>query len=239
MSEQVKNYKNQTEQNLSIANGRYLPQITGLFTGLLIISNILSNRLVTVGPLEFDAGTLIFPLTYIFGDLLTEVYGFKKSRQIIWTGFLALCLCAGAIHLASLFPSPAGYDNSKAWDQAMSLTPRIVLGSLLAYLLGELSNALTLAKIKARRLGGMGFRFIVSTLVGQTIDTAIFATIAFLGVLDRKLWLVLVISNIIYKVGLEIILLPLTVACSIRLKKAEGLEVTDHSLTINPSSRVT
>ena len=81
--------------------GLYLPQITGLFTGLLIISNVCSNRLVAVGPLEFDAGTLMFPLTYIFGDLLTEVYGFQKARRVIWTGFAAIFLCAGCLWLAA------------------------------------------------------------------------------------------------------------------------------------------
>ncbi|MDR2387714.1 MAG: queuosine precursor transporter [Deltaproteobacteria bacterium] len=213
---------------------RYLAQITGLFTGLLIISNICSNRLVVVGPLEFDAGTLMFPLTYIFGDLLTEVYGFQKARRVIWTGFLALFISAICLYLASLFPAPPGYETAQAWDQAMSLTPRIVLGSLVAYLFGEMANAITLAKIKYKRLGGQGFRFIASTVVGQTLDTIIFASIAFLGVLDQRLWLTLVFSNIIYKVALEIVLLPITLFCVGRLKKIEGT-IEDRGLLENPS----
>jgi uncharacterized integral membrane protein (TIGR00697 family) len=211
-----------------------LAQITGLFTGLLIISNICSNRLVTLGPLEFDAGTLMFPLTYIFGDLLTEVYGFAKARKVIWTGFLALFICAICLYITSLLPAPAGYETSTAWNQAMSLTPRIVLGSLMAYFLGEMANSITLAKIKFKRLGGLGFRFIASTLVGQTLDTIIFASVAFLGVLDQRLWLTLVFSNIIYKVGLEIALLPLTLFCVGRLKKLEGAQDLNLALE-NPS----
>ncbi|MDR2366828.1 MAG: queuosine precursor transporter [Deltaproteobacteria bacterium] len=222
---------------LSTNQGRYLPQITGLFTGLLIISNVCSNRLVTIGPLEFDAGTLMFPLTYIFGDLLTEVYGFRKARMVIWTGFLALFVCAGCLYLTTLFPSPPGYDTSGAWDKAMGLTPRIVLGSLAAYLFGEMANSLTLAKIKFKGMGGPGFRFIASTLVGQTIDTAIFASIAFLGVLDRELWFTLVASNVFYKVGLEIVLLPLTLHCARRLKKAEGGDAPGENPSLNPFRR--
>jgi uncharacterized integral membrane protein (TIGR00697 family) len=202
---------------------RHLGPITGLFTGLLIVSNICSNRLIVLGPLEFDAGTLMFPLTYIFGDLLTEVYGFRRARQVIWTGFAALFICAGCLRLAALFPAPAGYETSQAWDQALGQTPRIVLGSLCAYLAGEFSNALILSRMKAKGAGGPARRFIVSTVAGQALDTLIFASIAFLGVLDRRLWLSLVVSNYVYKVGLEIILLPLTLLLSSRLKRAEGL----------------
>jgi uncharacterized integral membrane protein (TIGR00697 family) len=179
----------------------------------------------------------MFPLTYIFGDLLTEVYGFAKARRVIWTGFLALFVCALGLWVTTLFPSPAGYETSRAWDQAMSLTPRIVLGSLAAYLLGELANSVTLAKLKYRRLGGQGFRFIASTAVGQTIDTAVFASIAFLGVLGRELWLTLVVSNFVYKVGLEVALLPLTLHCARRLKKAEGFEVPAEDPPLNPFRR--
>ncbi|MDR3135107.1 MAG: queuosine precursor transporter [Deltaproteobacteria bacterium] len=213
---------------------KYLAQVTGLFTGILIISNICSNRLVVVGPLEFDAGTLMFPLTYIFGDLLTEVYGFRRSRPVIFTGFFALFVCAGCLYLASLFPAPDGYEASRAWDKAMSLTPRIVIASLVAYLFGELSNSLTLAKLKAKSARGPATRFIASTLVGQSLDTAIFASIAFLGILDRRLWLTLVVSNLVYKVGFEIVLLPLTIFCCQRLKKAEGIDAIERNLSLNP-----
>jgi uncharacterized integral membrane protein (TIGR00697 family) len=180
----------------------------------------------------------MFPLTYIFGDLLTEVYGFQKSRQVIWTGFLALFISTGCIYLASLFPAPEGYDIAQAWDQALSLTPRIVLGSLVAYLFGEFSNAITLSKMKAKGTNGPAQRFIISTLIGQTFDTLIFSSIAFLGLLDRRLWLTLVISNYVYKVGLELILLPLTLHCSKLLKKAEGLDALDHNLSINPFRQI-
>jgi uncharacterized integral membrane protein (TIGR00697 family) len=207
---------------------RYLELVAGLFTGLLIISNVCSNRLVALGPLEFDAGTLMFPLTYIFGDLLTEVYGFKKSRRVIWTGFLALALLALCLKISSSLPAPSGWEGAELFDAAMALTPRLALGSLAAYLIGELANALILAKMRAKKPeAGPAGRFILSTLAGQALDTLIFALIAFWGVLDSRLWLALVVSNYVYKVGLEVLLLPLTLKITKSLRKAEGLTPAD------------
>lgn len=234
---------------------RFLELITGLFAGLLIVSNVCSNRLITLGPLEFDAGTLMFPLTYIFGDILTEVYGFARSRRVIWTGFLALFLATLCIWLASLFPAPAGWDGAAAWDRALALTPRIALGSMCAYLAGEFVNSAALSRMKSRLLArtagegasgggssggsgssssGMGRRFLLSTVVGQLADTLIFAFIAFAGVLDGRLFLVLIVSNYVYKVGFEIVLLPLTVHVVGKIKTAEGLDVSDQGVSLNP-----
>jgi uncharacterized integral membrane protein (TIGR00697 family) len=213
---------------------RFLEPITGLFAGLLVISNICSNRLITMGPLEFDAGTLMFPLTYVFGDLLTEVYGFARSRRVIWTGFLTLFVATACLLVASLFPAPAGHAASQAWDQALALTPRIALASLVAYLAGEFANSMTLSRMKARGDNGPGRRFVVSTIFGQSLDTLIFASIAFLGLLDARLWLTLVVSNYVYKVGFEIILLPATLYFSRRLKEAEGLDAVDAGTSLNP-----
>lgn len=207
---------------------RHLEIVAGLFTGLLIISNVCSNRLVALGPLEFDAGTLMFPLTYVFGDVLTEVYGLKRSRRVIWTGFLALVLLALCLKVSSVLPPPAGWSGAEIFDAAMALTPRLVLGSLAAYLVGEFANAVILARLRARDPeSGPAGRFIMSTVGGQALDTLIFAAIAFWGVLDSRLWLALVISNYVYKVGLEVLLLPLTLKTAAALRKAEGLSAAD------------
>lgn len=207
---------------------RHLELVAGLFTGLLIISNVCSNRLVVLGPLEFDAGTLMFPLTYVFGDLLTEVYGFKRSRRVIWTGFLALILLALCLKISSLLPAPDGWSGGETFDAALALTPRLVVGSLAAYLAGEFANAMILAKMRAGKPDSSpAGRFIASTAAGQMLDTLIFAAIAFLGVLDTRLWLTLVVSNYIYKVGLEVLLLPLTLKAAKALRRAEGLTGAD------------
>ncbi|MDR1656069.1 MAG: queuosine precursor transporter [Deltaproteobacteria bacterium] len=214
---------------------KYLEIITGLFTGLLVISTVCSNRLVAFGPLEFDAGTLVFPLTYILDDLLTEVYGFRRTRRVIWTGFLVIFVFTVCLRVSMLLPPPAGWDGAAAFDAAMALTPRLALGSLLAYLAGEFANSAVLAKMKAKNPNrGPVSRFLFSTVVGQGLDTLIFSAVAFLGVLDARLWLVLVVSNYVYKVGLEILLLPLTVRATAALKKAEGLDVVDIGIGLNP-----
>ncbi|MDR2422638.1 MAG: queuosine precursor transporter, partial [Deltaproteobacteria bacterium] len=200
---------------------KFLTLIAGLFAGFILISNLASTRIIQVGFLTFDAGTLMFPLTYIFGDLLTEVYGFAKSRQIIWTGFLTLVLATLCLYGASLFPSAPGWNGDEAWFAVMGLVPRLALASLVAYLVGEFANSMTLAKMKAKRpQTGPAWRFVASTLVGQFFDTLLFASIAFLGVLASGQWWALVGSNFIFKVGVEIVLLPLTLFVVRRIKKS-------------------
>ncbi|MDR2142485.1 MAG: queuosine precursor transporter [Deltaproteobacteria bacterium] len=209
--------------------------ITGLFAAFLLISNLASTRVVKIGILEFDAGTLLFPLTYIFGDLLTEVYGFAKARRVIWTGFGALFLATLFLYLASLPPPAPGWDGDPAWQSVMGLVPRLALASLVAYLIGEFANSITLAKMKAKApQKGPAARFVVSTLVGQFFDTLIFASVAFLGVLGPNLWWTLVGSNFLFKVGVEILLLPLTLAVVRRVKKTEGLDPIDREISYNP-----
>jgi uncharacterized integral membrane protein (TIGR00697 family) len=222
--------------SLSDNNPKYLELIAALFSGLLIVSNVCSNRLISVGPLEFDAGTLMFPLTYIFGDLLTEVYGYARSRRVIWAGFASMFLAVLCLYVASIFPSPVSWrEQGEAWNLALGLTPRIALASLLAYLVGEFANSITLAKMKLSKVAGsLAFRFIVSTLVGQFFDTIIFASIAFLGVLDFNLWITLVVSNFVYKVALEIILLPLSLIVVKRLIAAENLSPETKEPSFNP-----
>jgi uncharacterized integral membrane protein (TIGR00697 family) len=216
---------------------RYLELITGLFAGFILISNLASTRIVKVGFLEFDAGTLMFPFTYIFGDVLTEVYGFAKSRKVIWTGFLTLFLATVLLWVASLFPAAPGWEGDAAWLTVMGLVPRLAIASLIAYLIGEFANSITLAKMKAKRPNkGPAFRFIASTLVGQFFDTILFASVAFLGVLDSGLWWKLVGSNYLFKVGVEIILLPLTILVVRKIKKTEGLDAVDREISFNPFS---
>jgi uncharacterized integral membrane protein (TIGR00697 family) len=214
---------------------RYLEPIAGLFAGFLLISNLASTRLIQVGVLQFDAGTLMFPLTYIFGDLLTEVYGFAKSRKIIWTGFITLALATLLLYITSLFPAAPGWENDQAWHAVMGLVPRVALASFAAYLVGEFANSITLAKMKAKRPDqGPAKRFVVSTLVGQFFDTILFCCVAFLGVIDFELWLKLLGSNYVFKVGVEIILLPITVFVVRLLKKTEGLDPVDREISLSP-----
>ena len=217
-------------------NFKYLDLITGLFATLLIVSNFASTRMIDfVWGLEFDAGTLMFPFTYIFNDLLTEVYGYKRSRRVIWIGFMALSISALSMALVGLFPPAGGWDLAEAWDSIMGLVPRIVIGSLAAYFVGEFINSYVLAKLKVRTNGKfLWFRLIGSTAVGQVFDTLIFASIAFIGIIDWDLWWTIVISNYIFKVGIEIVLLPLTTLILKFIKKAEGTDVYDRETRFSP-----
>lgn len=215
---------------------KYLDLITGLFATLLIVSNTCSTRLISLGGvLNFDAGTLMFPFTYIFNDLLTEVYGYRRSRRVIWIGFLALVVSAAAVGLAGLFPPAPGWDQAEAWDAVLGLLPRIVAASLAAYFTGEFVNSYVLAKLKVRTEGRrLWLRLIGSTAAGQVFDTLIFASIAFIGVIGWGPWWSLVWSNYVFKVGLEIVLLPLTALVLAKVKKAEDSDVYDRDTRFSP-----
>lgn len=218
------------------ARFKYLDLITGLFATLLIVSNFASTRIISLGwGLSFDAGTLMFPMTYIFNDMLTEVYGYSRSRRVIWIGLLALIISAASLGLVGLFPPAEGWEEAAAWDSVMGLVPRIVGASLVAYFVGEFVNSYLLAKLKVKTGGRyLWFRFIGSTAVGQIFDTLIFASIAFLGVMSRDLWLTLVVSNYVFKVGVEVLMMPLTALVVNKIKRVEGVDVYDLETNFSP-----
>ena len=214
---------------------RYLPVITGLFVAVLLISNIASVKIVQLGWLVFDAGTLIFPLSYIFGDILTEVYGFKRARKVIWTGFAAAILMSLVFAVVSLLPSEASWTGQATYDSILGVVPRLVIASLIAYFAGEFSNSFVLAKMKIWSKGkNLWQRTIGSTLVGEAVDTAIFATVAFLGVLPMDILIALIISNYIFKVGVEVLFTPITYAVVNFLKRAENSDVYDTKTNFSP-----
>ncbi|AFV77106.1 queuosine precursor transporter [Thermus oshimai] len=217
---------------------RYLDLIAVLFAAVLLISNVASTKLVVLGPFTFDGGTLLFPLAYIFGDVLTEVYGYRKSRRVIWLGFFSLLLAAFTFQLVSALPAPGDEESrrfAEAFGLLLGLTPRIVLGSLLAYFVGEFANAYVLARLKVRTEGRhFWLRALLSTLVGQGLDTGVFLLVAFLGVFPPEVLLAVFLSNYAFKVGVEAAMLPLTYGVVGFLKRAEGLDVYDRDTDFNP-----
>jgi uncharacterized integral membrane protein (TIGR00697 family) len=222
---------------------RYLDVVMVAFVAVLLISNIASNKLVDLGWFTFDAGTLLFPLSYIFGDVLTEVYGFKRSRRVIWLGFGAAALMASVMWVVTLLPAaPNSGDQTAVFNTALGSTPYIVLGSLIAFWAGEFSNSFVLAKLKVATRGRwLWLRTISSTLVGEAIDTVLFLTIAFAigGALqgqpmDGTLFWTILISNYIFKVGVEVLFTPVTYGIVEFLKRTEHEDYYDLNTDFNP-----
>jgi len=214
---------------------RYFDIITGLFVAVLLISNIASTKIVQLWKFTFDGGTILFPLSYIFGDILTEVYGYRRSRRVIWIGFFCALLMSLTLGLIGLIKPAAGWEFQDAYMKILGQTPRIVAASLVAYFAGEFSNSFVLAKMKILTRGRWLFtRTIGSTIIGEGIDTVLFATIAFAGLYTRHLLLLIIISNYIFKVLLEIVLTPATYKIVGFLKRREKVDWFDYKTNFNP-----
>ena len=214
---------------------KHLTTVAVIFVSVLLISNVASSKIVALGPFDFDGGTLLFPLSYIFGDVMTEVYGYKRTRKVIWLGLLMAAMMALTFMAVNALPAAAEGSNAEAFGAVLGWTPRIVLGSIVAYFFGEFSNSYLMAKIKIWMKGKFLFvRTISSTIVGEAIDTAIFVMIAFYGVLPGELLVAIIISNYIFKVGVEVLFTPFTYAIVGLLKRSEEINVYDDDTNFNP-----
>ena len=189
----------------------YYPLISAVFVSLLVISNIGAVKLISVGPLILDGGAFLFPLVYITGDVLSEVYGFKAARKTIFIGFAMAILAAITFWLVQLSPPGGGWDNQDAYEAILGFVPRIVLASVCGFLVGQLLNSYVLVKIKARtNEGSLWVRLIGSTVAGELADTLVFCTIAFYGIITGGDFWNYVIVGYVYKTLLEVVLLPIT-----------------------------
>ena len=228
---------------------KYFDLVMVLFVTVLIVSNIASSaKIVDWGislfnrlPLSFDAGTLLFPISYIFGDILTEVYGYKSSRRVIWAGFSMLAMTSLVFALVRIMPGETGWQHTAgqaAYDQILGgiSSGGIALASLGAFFAGEFSNSYVLAKLKLRTRGRwLWMRTIGSTLVGEAIDSLIFVSIATLtGVFSPEIFWGLTISNYIFKVMIEVIMTPATYWIIYLLKKWENEDYYDWNTDFNP-----
>jgi queuosine precursor transporter len=214
---------------------KYFNIITGLFVAVLLISNIASTKIVQLWKFSFDGGTILFPISYIFGDILTEVYGYNQSRKVIWIGFFSALLMSLTLGLVALLKPAAGWQYQDAYMKILGQTPRIVTASLIAYFAGEFSNSFVLAKMKIMTKGRWLFtRTIGSTIVGEGIDTLIFVIIAFFGLYSNRLLFVIIVSNYVFKVSFEVVLTPLTYKIVGFLKKSERVDWYDYRTNFNP-----
>ena len=216
-------------------NYKYLVPIAGLFTATLLISNTLESKILQIGPLELTAGTILFPLAYLFNDILTEVYGYAASRKVIWTGFASLLLMTVFYQLAVMLPPAPMWENQSGYAATLGAVPRITFASVIAYFCGEFINSYIVAKMKVAMQGKqMGLRFIASSMAGQSIDTVIFMLIAFAGVLNGKELFTIGMTVWAAKVVWEIAALPLTLFVVKKLKHAENEDYYDTNTNFNP-----
>ncbi len=216
-------------------NLRYFSTISILFVAMLMISNTVATKLFSIGPFIFTGGILVFPITYIFGDILTEVYGYSRSRRVIWIGFAALVFMSFIYWIVGLLPPAPNWPNQEAYILILGLVPRIVLASMIAYLAGEFVNSFVLAKLKLVTKGKhLWIRTIGSTMVGEGIDTSLFVLIAFYGLLSGEILAVAILSGYAFKVVYEIVATPITYKVVAFLKKAEGIDYYDYNTKFNP-----
>jgi uncharacterized integral membrane protein (TIGR00697 family) len=201
--------------------------LAAFFVTALVVSNIIAVKLVEISGRVFPAGLVIFPLSYLLGDVLTEVYGLRAARAVIWLGFACNLLAVGAIQVAIHLPAAGFYEDQPAYDRILGTTWRLFVASLAAYVVGELANAYVLARLKAATRGRLLWtRTIGSTIVGEGLDSAIFVTIAFAG---RSVSLANpILTTWAIKVGWETLATPLTYAIVNYLKRSEGVDVYDY-----------
>lgn len=214
---------------------RYFDILLGIFVAILLISNIASTKILVLWKFTFDGGTILFPLSYILGDVLTEVYGYKRSRRVIWTGFFSAGLMSLVLWIVQVLPPASDWPNQAAYEELIGFVPRIVLGSLVAYFAGEFSNSYILSRMKVKMKGKyLWMRTIGSTLVGEGIDTLIFCLVAFYGRMPDSLLFSIVVSNYIFKCGIEIVFTPVTYVFVGFLKRKEHEDHYDYGINYNP-----
>jgi hypothetical protein len=209
--------------------------ITALFVTCILAANILIVKQISFFDLTLPAAIVIFPLSYIFGDVLTEVYGYNQARKVIWLGFFCNLLLVAAIWLVGILPSAPVFQAQAAYDRILGSTARFLVASFLAYLAGEFINSYVMARMKVLTQGRwLWMRTIGSTLAGEGVDTVIVLSVSFLGVLPAEVILGMIFWHWLLKTAYEAIATPLTYFLVGYLKKAENLDTYDHGTNFNP-----
>ena len=206
-----------------------------VFVTCLLLSNLVAGKMWAVTEnITLPAAVILFPLTYIIGDVFTEVYGFRNARTIIWLGF-ACSFFAVLIYLLTIaLPHPGYWENQDAYSVVLGTTPRVAIASFAGYLFGEFSNSIVLSKMKVATKGKrLWLRTILSTVVGEGLDSVIFITISFWGTMDNSVVLQMILFQYLFKVGYEALFTPVTYLVVRAVKKAEGIDVYDEGIRYN------
>lgn len=225
--------------------GQKSPSITYVWLAVtfcvcLVTSNLFVPRLWQIGklPLQLSGAVVIFPISYIINDLLTEVYGYRRAMNVIWMGFVLSAFVAVAAQLVSWLPAPIYPENQEvaaSFNRLFGLVPRTTVASLLAFVLGSQMNAWVMSKMKVATKGrGFGWRAILSTVAGELCDSVIFYPLAFAGVMPAGAILSIILTQVTVKTIYEVLVLPLTTVIARRLKKAEGIDTYDYDISYNP-----
>ncbi len=209
--------------------------VVALFITSLLVANIIAVKPLNLLGLVVPAGTIIFPVSYICGDVLTEVYGYRRARQVIWLGFVCNLFAVVAIWAAQVLPGAPFWDAQTAYERILGFTPRLLLASFVAYLVGEFANSMVMARMKVWTSGRyLWTRTIGSTLIGQGLDSLVFVLIAFWGVFPSGELLPTIITQWVLKSGYEVIATPLTYVVVNFLKRQEQVDVFDQDTRLNP-----
>jgi uncharacterized integral membrane protein (TIGR00697 family) len=227
-----------SDRHPTLRNFHYYDILVHIFVVVLLISNLVGPKICAIGPFRISGAQLLFPITYIFGDVFTEVYGYSGSRRAIWIGFFASGLMALMGFITVHIPPAPEWPNQHAFELVFNFVPRMVAASLVAFWCGEFANSYTLAKMKLLTKGRwLWTRTVGSTVVGQAVDTIIVMFLAFGGSESTMLILRLIISGYLGKVVYEVVATPLTYAVVNFLKRSEGVDVYDTQTDFSPFAK--
>lgn len=209
--------------------------IIAVFITCLITANIIAVKIISIGSFVLPAAIFVFPINYIFGDILTEVYGYKTARKVIWLGFACNLIFVFFAWIGQIIPPASFWEGQEAYKSILGYTPRLLAASLAGYLVGEFVNSIIMARMKVVTKGRwLWMRTISSTIFGEGLDTAIFITLAFIG--TPNFAAIMIFNHWVSKVGIEIILTPVTYLVVNRLKHLEGIDVFDNETKFSPFS---
>lgn len=218
-----------------MARYRYLDALITAFVVVLLVSNLLAQKVCLIFSFPVSGAILLFPITYIFGDVFTEVYGYAASRRAIWLGFFGTALLYAAAAVTIALPADPGWHNQQAFNTVFSFIPRILVASLIAFWAGEFANSYTMARLKLLTSGRwLWTRTVGSTIVGQAVDTVLVITLTFGGTVPIATLLKMIATGYCLKVGYEVLATPVTYAVILWLKHAEGVDTFDTHTSFNP-----
>jgi uncharacterized integral membrane protein (TIGR00697 family) len=214
---------------------RYLDALTTTFVVILLVSNLVAQKVVRIGPVSTSGAMLLFPITYIFGDIFTEIYGYAASRRAIWLGFFGTALLYAVSAIVIALPSDPQFHNQQAFITVFGILPRILIASLIAFWAGEFANSYTMAKLKLITKGRwLWTRTVGSTVVGQAVDTTLVIVITFAGTFTPGKLFQIIWQGYLLKVAYEVLATPLTYLVVNWLKRAEHVDTFDTHTNFNP-----